>query len=216
MGGVLRTADAVRRCENRSTPHSRRSRKGVPLMKSTKSRVAALAVAAFSCLVLAGCILPVATSSASGGGGGGGTSSSTGVAGQCGQMTSLTASNVKLTSSGGILSLSGTVKNCSIYLQSYEVRFDEPSRAVPSTSGCLNCGGITATTPCQAAFSLSFNALLYLSSGSSKGWSASTNIAPSGVADPSTCIGTHTVRAQLIDRSFGTVLATAYVSYVVS
>ena len=177
-------------------------------MKLAKSLVAALAVAA-----LCSVIVPAGTGSASGGSGGGGGG---GVAGKCGTITSISAANVTLTSSGGVLSLRGSVTNCSIYLQSYWISFDEPSRATPATSGCLNCGGVTSTTPCQASFTLSLNALLYMSSGSSRSWSASTNIAPAGVADPATCVGTHTLRAQLKNRTDGSVMSTVYVNYLVS
>ena len=162
-------------------------------MKTSTSVLAAVAVAAL-CFLL----VPSSISFASGGGGGGT------VVGKCGTITSITASTVQLSaSSSGYtatpLQIRGQAFNCSIYLQSYWIDFDEPT----NTSGT-----------CKAAFSL-FNALL-LSSGSSQGWTATTNITPVGVSSSVGCVGTHTVRAVLRSRTDGSVLQTVYVNYVVA
>ncbi len=162
-------------------------------MKTSRSVVAAFAVAAL-CFLL----IPSSISVASGGGGGGT------VVGKCGTITSISASAVQLSaSSSGYtatpLQIRGQAFNCSIYLQSYWIDFDEPTN--------------TSST-CKASFSL-FNALL-LSSGSSQGWTATTNTTPTGVASPVGCVGTHTVRAVLRSRTDGTVLQTVYVNYSVA
>lgn len=133
-----------------------------------------------------------------------GASSGGTVAGKCGTITATSASTVELSASGGgytasPLQIRGQVFNCSIYLQSYWIDFDEPTNT---------------NANCKAAFSL-FNALL-LSSGSTQGWTATTNTTPNGVASPVGCVGTHTVRAVLRSRTDGTVLQTAYVSYTVA
>jgi hypothetical protein len=156
-------------------------------------------LAAALCFVL----IPSSLSSASGGGGGGGTGRGT-VVGKCGTITSISASPVKLTASGGgytasTLQIRGQVFNCSIYLQQYWIDFDEPTNT--------NAG-------CTAAFSL-FNAFL-MSSGSSQGWTASTNITPTPVASSAGCVGTHTVRAVLRSRTDGSVLSTVSVNYTVA
>ena len=151
-------------------------------MKSAKILLATM-IAAVSSLFL----IPATASFA---GGGGGT-----VAGPCGTITSISASSVTL--SGGTtsaLQIRGNVANCSIYLQNYWIDFDEPTNT---------------NTTCKAAFSL-FNALL-LSSGSSQGFSTSTNIGASATG----CAGTHTVRAVLRSRIDGRVLNTTSVNYTV-
>ena len=163
-------------------------------MKTTKTVFATLLAAAL-CFVL----IPSSISSASGGGGGGGT-----VAGKCGKITSISASPVKLTASGGgytasSLQIRGQVFNCSIYLQQYWIDFDEPTNT---------------NANCTAAFSL-FNAFL-MSSGSSQGWTATTNITPTPVASSAGCVGTHTVRAILRSRTDGSVLSTVSVNYTVA
>ncbi|MEO8266122.1 MAG: hypothetical protein ABI706_11515 [Ilumatobacteraceae bacterium] len=162
-------------------------------MRTVRSVVTAFAVAAL-CFAL----VPSSISSA-GGGGGGGT-----VVGKCGTISSISASTVQLSASSGgytasALQLRGEVFNCSIYLQSYWIDFDEPTN--------------TSST-CKASFSL-FNALL-LSSGSSQGWTATTNTTPTGVTSSAGCVGTHTVRAVLRSRTDGTVLHTVFVNYVVA
>jgi hypothetical protein len=164
------------------------------LMKIFKPFVSTVLAAAL-CFVL----VPSSISSASGGGGGGGT-----VAGKCGIITSISASTVQLSRSGigytaSPLQVRGTVVNCSIYLQSYWIDFDEPTNT---------------NATCTASFSL-FNALL-LSSGSTQGFSTSTNIALSGLTSNAGCIGTHTVRAVLRSRTDGTVLSTVLLSYTVA
>ena len=160
-------------------------------MKTTKSVLITLLAAAL-CFV----VIPSSITSASGGGGT--------VAGKCGTITSISASPVSLSAStsgytASPLEIKGEVFNCSIYLQSYWIDFDEPSNT---------------NATCTAAMSL-FNALL-LSSGSSQGWTATTNITPSGVASSVGCVGTHTVRAVLRSRTDGTVLSTVYVNYIVA
>jgi hypothetical protein len=127
--------------------------------------------------------LSLAPSAVAAGGGGGGT-----VAGPCGTITSISASPVQ---SGSPLQLRGNVTNCSIYLQSYWIDFDEP----------------TSNGSCAVAFSL-FNALL-VDSGSNQGWTASTPL-------PYACAGVHTVRAVLRSRSDGRVLSTSTVTYSVT
>ncbi len=164
-------------------------------MKTTKTVLATL-VAAALCFV----IIPSSISSASGGGGGGGGK----VAGKCGTITSISASTVQLSASASgytasPLQIRGQVLNCSIYLQQYWIDFDEPTNT---------------NTTCTASFSL-FNALL-LSSGSSQGWTATTNITPTGIAGSAGCVGTHTVRAVLRSRTDGTVLSTVSVNYTVA
>src|SRR5262245_26435567 len=150
-------------------------------MQHAKTALAAIAATAISLVMI-----PPSISSASGGGGGGGT-----VAGKCGDITSLSASTVRLSQSGSgytstPLQIRGNVFNCSIYLQNYWIDFDEPSNSNPN---------------CRAKDSL-FNALL-LSSGSTKGFSMSTNITPAGVATSAGCAGTHTLRAVLRSRTDG-------------
>ena len=162
-------------------------------MKTFKTFVTTLLAAAL-CFVL----VPSSMSSASGGGGGGT------VAGKCGIITSISASTVRLSANGSgytasPLQIRGDVFNCSIYLQSYWIDFDEPTNVIAT---------------CKASFSL-FNALL-LSSGSTQGFTTSTNIAPSGLTSTAGCIGTHTVRAVLRSRTDGTVLSTVFVSYTVA
>ena len=164
-------------------------------IRTGRSIVAAFAVAAL-CFLL----IPSSISSASGGGGGGGGT----VAGKCGTIGSLSASTVQLSASTGgyttsPLQIRGQAFNCSIYLQSYWIDFDEPTNTFST---------------CKASFSL-FNALL-LSSGSSQGWTATTNTTPTGVASSAGCVGTHTVRAVLRSRTDGTVLQTAFVNYIVA
>ena len=179
-----------------SSKHLRAKRKG-PNVVSEKihPRSVVVAVSAAALILL---LIPTSISSASGGGGAGT------FAGKCGTVTSISASTVQLTSSAGgyiasSLQIRGQVFNCSIYLQSYWIDFDEPAN--------------TAAT-CKASFSL-FNALL-LSSGSSQGFTATTNLIPTGVASSAGCVGTHTVRAVLRSRTDGTVLSTVNVSYAVA
>jgi hypothetical protein len=165
-------------------------------MKTVKTVLSTLVVAAL-CFVLS----PSATSFASGGGGGGGGGT---VAGKCGVLTTISASSVQLKASGGTytstpLELKGTVFNCSTFSQWYWIDFDEPTNT---------------NTACSASFSL-FNALL-MSSGSSQGWSTSINITPAGVSSPTGCVGTHTVRAVLRNRTDGSVMSTATVNYTVT
>ena len=162
-------------------------------MKATNTVIAAL-IATTLCFLL----IP-SSIGAAGGGSGGGT-----FVGKCGTVTSISASTVQLSASGGSytaspLQIRGAVFNCSIYLQSYWIDFDEPTNT---------------NSTCKAAFSL-FNALL-LSSGSSQSWTATTNITPNGVANPVGCVGTHTVRAVLRSRTDGSVLHTVYVNYAVA
>jgi hypothetical protein len=132
--------------------------------------------------------------------GGGGT-----VVGKCGTFTSISASTVQLSASANgyitsPLQIRGGVFDCSSSLQLYWIDFDEPAAA--------------PTSPCRAAFSL-FNALV-LDSGSTKGWTATTNIAPNGLSSPTGCLGLHTVRAVLRARSDGAVLQTVFVKYLVA
>lgn len=160
-------------------------------MKTTKTVLASIAAAAV-------CFLAIPSSFSSASGGGGGT-----VAGKCGIITSISASTVQLSASGGTytaspLQIRGNVFNCSIYLQQYWIDFDEPTNT---------------NTTCTASFSL-FNAFL-LSSGSTQGFSTSTNIAPSGVSSTTGCVGTHSVRAVLRSRTDASVLSTVYVTYTV-
>ena len=162
-------------------------------MKILKMVLPTLLVTAL-CFVL----VPSSISSAGGGGGGGG-----GVAGKCGTITSISASTVQLSASAtgytaSPLQLRGQLFNCSIYLQQYWIDFDEPT----NTNGT-----------CKASFSL-FNALL-LSSGSSQGWTATTNLTPTATASSAGCVGTHTVRVVLRSRTDGTVLSAVYVNYAV-
>lgn len=162
-------------------------------------RLAATSVAALTLLVGLG------AGAASAGGGT--------VAGPCGTLTSASATpTVQLTkTSGGYvagpLAFKGGLKNCSIYLQRYWVDFSEPARPA---SGGLNGPVVTCTT--------NYRLLLneYVSSGSSLSFSGSTNITPTPVADPATCVGTHTVKVDLKSRTDGRLLSTLYVSYVVT
>jgi hypothetical protein len=128
-----------------------------------------------------------------GAGGGGGT-----VAGPCGAIASVSVSPVQLSAAGVArpVEFRGNASNCSIYLQSYWIEFDEP----------------TNTGSCGVAFSL-FNALL-VDSGSTRGWTASTSL--SGMVSPSACVGLHTVRAVLRSRTDGRVLSTSTVTYSVT
>lgn len=188
--GGLQRVPLVR---SRLVPNTDLYPKGTP-MTTFKTFVTTVLAAAL-CFVL----VPSSISSASGGGGGGGT-----VAGKCGIITSISASTVHLSATGSgytasPLQIRGEVFNCSIYLQSYWIDFDEPTNI---------------NTTCKASFSL-FNALL-LSSGSTQGFTTSTNIAPSGLTSTAGCIGTHTVRAVLRSRTDGTVLSTVFVSYPVA
>jgi hypothetical protein len=158
--------------------------------KPTKAVLAALVVTAVGFF-----LIPSSIGAASGGGT---------VAGKCGTFKSISASTVQLSASGAgytvsPLQIRGEVFNCSIYLQSYWIDFDEPTNT---------------NATCTVAFSL-FNALL-LSSGSSQGWTAPTNVTPNGVASPVGCVGAHTVRAVLKSRTDGTVLDTVFVNYVVA
>ena len=185
-------------------------------MKNTNKFVVALAASLLGLLAV-----PAATGFASGGGsgsggggGGGGTSTppptttapapapSGGgtVAGPCGKISSISAGSVQLTSSGtSPLQVRGSVFNCSIYLQQYYIVFDEP-------------GNTNAN--CRASFAL-FGVLI-INSGGSQSWSKSTSISPSGVPSATGCVGAHTVRAILYDRSFGLVQQTAYFTYTVT
>jgi hypothetical protein len=193
-------------------------------VKNTKKFVVALAASLLGLVAV-----PAATGFASGGGsgsgGGGGGGSTTSptttaptttaptttapapapsgggtVAGPCGKITSISAGSVQLTSSGtSPLQVRGTVFNCSIYLQQYYIVFDEP-------------GNTNAN--CRASFAL-FGVLI-INSGGSQSWSKSTSISPSGVPSATGCVGTHTVRAILYDRSFGLVQQTAYFTYTVT
>lgn len=162
------------------------------------NRVGAALVLALALLTAA----PAATTSA-----GGGT-----VAGPCGTLSGVTASNVTLTAgTGGYvaspLSLKGGLTNCSIYVQRYWIDVAEPARPV---SGGLNAPVVTCTTN----YRLILNS--YVSSGSGLSWSGSTNITPTPVVDPSTCVGTHTVRVDLKSRTDGRLLHTVYVTYTVT
>lgn len=164
-------------------------------MKTTKTVLASFAAAALCFLAI-----PSSISAASGGGGGGGAT----VAGKCGNFTSISASTVQLSASGGAytaspLQIRGSVFNCSIYMQQYWIDFDEPTNT---------------NTTCKASFSL-FNAFL-MSSGSTQGFTTSTNIAPAGVSSTTGCVGPHSVRAVLRSRTDGSVLSTVYVSYTVA
>lgn len=160
-------------------------------MNNVKKILVALAATASSFL-----LIPSGISAA--GGGGGGT-----VAGPCGTITSISASPVQLTKSGigyvaSPLQIRGDVFNCSIYLQGYWIEFDEPTNLNPT---------------CKANFWL-FGVLM-LSSGSAQGWTATTNTTPNGVANAAGCVGAHTVRVVLRDRSFGLVQQTLLVNYSV-
>jgi hypothetical protein len=186
-------------------------------VKNTKKLVVALTASLLGLLAV-----PAATSFASGGGsgsrggsGGGSTPPPTTttapapapapsgggtVAGPCGKITSISAGSVQLTSSGtSALQVRGSVFNCSIYLQQYYIVFDEP-------------GNTNAN--CRASFAL-FGVLI-VNSGGSQSWSKSTSISPSGAPAAAGCVGTHTVRAILYDRSFGLVQQTAYFTYAVT
>jgi len=126
------------------------------------------------------------------------------VAGPCGQMTSISVGNVTLSASGSgytasPLQVRGTVFNCSIYLQQYYIVFDEPGNT---------------NVNCRANFAL-FGVLI-INSGGSQSWSKSGSISPSGVTSTAGCVGTHTLRATLYDRSFGLVQGTAFLTYTVS
>ena len=162
------------------------------------SRLAAASLVALSLLV------GTAAGAASAGGGT--------VAGPCGTLTSASASpTVTLTkTSGGYvaspLAFKGGLKNCSTSLQRYWVDFSEPAR--PAAGG-LNSPVVTCTT--------NYRLLLndYVSSGGSLSFSGSTSITPTPVADPSTCVGTHTVKVDLKSRTDGRLLSTLYVSYTV-
>lgn len=163
------------------------------------SRLAAASFVALSLLV------GTATGAVSAGGGT--------VAGPCGTLTSASASpTVTLTRTAGgyvasPLAFKGGLKNCSSYLQRYWVDFSEPARPV---SGGLNGPVVTCTTDLRLLLSQ------YVSSGSSLSFSGSTNITPTPVADPATCVGTHTVRVDLKSRTDGRLLSTLYVSYTVT
>ena len=161
-------------------------------LTSQTRKVLAVLVVALACFL----VIPSSIGSVSAGGGGT-------VAGKCGTITSITASTVQLSASAGRfvatpLQIRGQVFNCSIYLQQYWIDFDEPANT---------------NTSCGASFSL-FNALL-LSSGSSQGFTTTTNITPTGVAGPAGCVGAHTVRAILRSRTDGTALSTVSVKYMV-
>jgi hypothetical protein len=149
-------------------------------------------VAAISCLVLT-----ASHASASGRGGGK-------IAGPCGTVTSISASAVQLSAAGSsynatALQIRGNLYNCSIYGQSYWIEFDEPTNPNPT---------------CKASFWLF--GVLVLDSGSTQGWTATTNTTPNGVTSTAGCIGTHTVRAVLRDRAFGSLLQTLYLNYSVT
>ena len=170
----------------------------------TKSVLATLAASALCFALIPSSTGWAASGSGGDGGGGGGGGGGGTVAAYCGTITSIAASTVQLSRSGSGYSASplqirGEVFNCSIYLQSYWIDFDEPTS--------------TAAT-CEASFSM-FNVLTALSSGSRQGWTTSTNIAPDGVAAPTGCVGEHTVRAVLRSRSDGSVLHTVNVTYSV-
>ena len=77
--------------------------------------------------------------------------------------------------------------------------FDEPSNTNAS---------------CRANFAL-FGVLI-INSGGSQSWSKSASISPSGVTSTAGCVGTHTLRAVLYDRSFGLVQQTAFLTYTVT
>ncbi len=161
-------------------------------MKTPKTVLSTLLASAL-CFVL----VPSTISSA--GGGGGGTA-----AGKCGTITSISASTVQLSASvrgytASPLEIRGQVFNCSIYMQQYWIDFDEPTNT---------------NAACKASFSL-FNELL-LSSGSSQGWTATTNITPTGVTSSPGCVGVHSLRAVLRSRTDGTVLHTVYLNYSVA
>jgi hypothetical protein len=178
--------------------HVLAGRRKVP--KVARREILPTKLAAFALTVLCFLLIPASTSAASGGGGGGGGT----VAGKCGTISSISASTVQLSAStsgytASPLQIRGQAFNCSIYLQSYWIDFDEPTN--------------TSST-CKASFSL-FNALL-LSSGSSQGWTATTNTTPTGVASSVGCVGMHTVRAVLRSRTDGTVLQTVSVNYLVA
>jgi len=180
-------------------------------VKNIKKFAVALAVSAIGFG-----FVPAGTSFASHGGSGGGTSSPTTttttsssssggtVAGPCGRMTAISVGNVKLTPSGSgytasQLTARGTVFNCSIYLQQYYIVFDEPGNT---------------NVNCRANFAL-FGVLI-INSGGSQSWTKSGSISPSGVTSTAGCVGTHTLRATLYDRSFGLVQSTNYLTYTVS
>jgi hypothetical protein len=167
---------------------------------TTRTKIAKATKAALATLVAAGLSFALIPSSISAAGGGGGGT----VVGKCGVITSISASTVQLSASGGAytaspLQIRGNVSNCSIYLQSYWIDFDEPT---------------STNASCTAGFSL-FNALL-LSSGSSQGFTATTNITPTGATTSVGCVGAHTVRAVLRSRTDGSVLQTTYVNYTVA
>jgi hypothetical protein len=167
-------------------------------MKSLKSLGAAIAVAGLSFVAV-----PAVISSASGGGG------STGlVAGECGTLTSVSASNVTLGSNGfaSPLSVKTNFKNCSIYSQRYYVTLAEPDRPV---SGGLNGPQVT----CSASFTI-FDQNIY-SSGASGSISGSGSITPTAVTDPASCKGTHTLAVSLRNRTDAKVMSTMTVTYTV-
>ena len=168
-------------------------------MKFLKSLGAAIAVAGLSFVAV-----PAAIGSASGGGGGGGGT----VAGECGTLTSVSASNVTLGSNGLAtpLSVRTSFTNCSIYSQRYYVTLAEPNRPV---SGGLNGPQVT----CSASFTI-FDQNIY-SSGASGSISGSGSITPTAVTDPASCKGLHTLAVSLRNRTDATVMSTITVTYTV-
>lgn len=168
-------------------------------MKHLKSLGAAIAVAGLSFVAI-----PAAIGSASGGTGLIGSSGT-----ECGTLTSASASNVTLSSSGfaSPLSVKASFKNCSKYSQRYYLTVAEPNRPV---SGGLN--GPTVT--CSAAFTIWDNNIY--SPGSGGSISGSGNITPTAVTDPSTCKGTHTLAISLRNRTDAAVMSTMTVYYTVS
>jgi len=164
-------------------------------VKNIKKVLVALLISA-----LGFAMVPAGSSFASGGGSGGGGGGGGTVAGPCGKITSISAGSLQLTSSGtSPLQVRGSVFNCSIYLQQYYIVFDEPTNT---------------NANCRANFAL-FGVLI-INSGGTQSWSKSTSISPSGVPSATGCVGTHTVRAILYDRSFGLVQQTAFFNYTVT
>lgn len=127
--------------------------------------------------------------------------------GTCVPITASASATVKL--AGGLASplvVSGTIRNCTPYLKRFRVNFSEPARPA---SGGLNMPVVTCTAD---AFILPVD---YVQSGGSLGFSKTINITPVAVTDPSTCLGAHSLRIDLIDRGLGTVLGSVTLPYSV-
>ena len=195
-------------------------------VKTTKSLLSVIG-SALAVIMIAGTILGLQGASQAKGGGaaailpGDNKQVVTGTTAPCATTTIDSGATVKATSGVdpntgepvtqfGQLTMRGLLTNCSTSYQGYYIEFSEPLSGAVDTLGQPTC-----------ALNLGYGQWsvgdYLMKTGDKKGWSFTIDIASlAGVADPTLCMGTHTVKATVIDRTTGVVLQTLTTSYSVT